>query len=342
MKPLYGIGLPLLLLSCGQTSPPLASPPPQTGAPQTGAPVVGKNPIMAGADPHVAVVRGKAWLYPTQNSGGSDPRFMAYSSSDLRNWQSHGSVLHFNDIPWIDDDGQPFHQAWAPALAEKGGKYYFYFSVGPQGKTPARIGVASGDSPAGPFKDSGRPLLTGGNGFEAIDPMVYSDPRSGKSYLYAGGSAGATLRVFELGRDMVSLAREIPTVTPPHFTEGPFVHLRKGTYYLSYSHGGWRSSTYSSHYATSKSPIGPWRYRGAILTSNDKYKGPGHHSVFRGRGPDDWLVAYHRWENVEGPGPYRGSRQIAIDVLEHAPDGSLRPVRMTDTVPVLRGMGPRK
>jgi hypothetical protein len=39
---------------------------------------------------------------------------------------------------------------------------------------------------------SGKPLVTGGNGFEAIDPMVFVDPKTKTPYLYAGGSAGAT------------------------------------------------------------------------------------------------------------------------------------------------------
>ncbi len=39
--------------------------------------------------------------------------------------------------------------------------------------------------------------------------MVFTDRRSGRIYLYAGGSAGATLRVWELKPDMVSIAREV-------------------------------------------------------------------------------------------------------------------------------------
>jgi beta-xylosidase len=290
---------------------------------------------MVGADPHAVVVGGRVWLYPTHHLPGV-PGFHAFSSSDLRRWEDHGPVLKFADVDWIDDDGEAVHYPWAPALAEKGGKFYLYYSVGPQGRTPARIGVAKGDSPRGPFKDSGRPLLTGGNGFEAIDPVVFQDPKSRKYYFYAGGSAGATLRIFELKPDMVTLGREIPVETPPKFTEGPFVHYRNGTYYLSYSHGGWRSSSYSSHYATSNTPYGPWRYRGAILTSDAAHKGPGHHSIFRGAGPDKWFIAYHRWNGAQGDGPYSGHRQVAIEPLEHERDGSLRPVKMTDVVPEWR------
>ncbi len=287
------------------------------------------NPVLPVADPHAAIFEKALWIYPTGGGGGGD--FFAWSSSDLVNWRKHGPVLRLADVPWIKDDGAPRHHAWAPGALEKGGKYYFYYSVGPQNPTPSRIGVAVSDSPSGPFRDSGKPLLTGGSGFEAIDPFVFNDPESGKSHFYAGGSAGSKLRIFELNPDMVSFAREIPVKTPEKFTEGPFVHLHDKRYYLSYSHGNYRDNTYSVHYATSDSPIGPWTYRGPILESDRRHKGPGHHSVIYLPGKRQWLMVYHRWNNREGNGPYRGRRETCIDRLEHAPDGSIRKVVMTDT-----------
>ncbi len=286
------------------------------------------NPILPGADPHALTVGNEVWLYPTW-SRGPGGRFFAFSSTNLTDWQRHGPVLEFADSPWIKADGQERHQAWAPGVLARGGKYYFYYSVGPQNPTPSRLGVAVGDGPAGPFRDSGQPLLTGGDGFEAIDPMAFADPASGKCYLYAGGSAGAKLRVFELNPDLVSFAREIPVATPPQFTEGAFMHFREGRYYLSYSHGGWQNATYSVHYATADSPTGPWAYRGAILTSDATRKGPGHHSFFQKPGTGEWLIAYHRWENPAGDGPYRGSRQVCIDRVEYTDEGLIRPIVMT-------------
>jgi beta-xylosidase len=286
------------------------------------------NPIMPGADPHALVVDNTVWIYPTWN-GGQGERFFAFSSTNLTNWHRHGPVLDFKEVTWIKDDGQARHHAWAPGVLAKDGKYYFYYSVGPQNPTPSRIGVAVGDLPEGPFRDSGKPLLTGGKGFEAIDPMAFTDPRSGVSYLYAGGSAGAKLRVFELNPDLVSFEREVPVETPPQFTEGVFMHYREGRYYLSYSHGGWQHSSYSVHYATADSPTGPWTYRGPILTSDATRKGPGHHSFIRSPLTGEWLIVYHRWENQTGEGPYRGSRQICIDRVEYDPDGLIHPILMT-------------
>jgi len=136
------------------------------------------NPIMPGADPHAVVLGDTVWIYPTWSDGGGE-RFFAFSSMDLANWRRHGPVLDLKDVVWIEDDGQERHHAWAPTMLARGGRYYFYYSVGPQNPTPSRIGVAVGDTPQGPFRDSGRPLLIGGDGFEAIDPMVFADPKSG-------------------------------------------------------------------------------------------------------------------------------------------------------------------
>jgi beta-xylosidase len=191
-----------------------------------------------------------------------------------------------------------------------------------------------GNSPAGPFRDSGQPLLTGGDGFEAIDPMAFTDPKSGVTYLYVGGSAGAKLRVFEMSRDLVSFTREIPVETPPQFTEGAFMHFHNGRYYLSYSHGSWRHSSYSVHYATSDSPTGPWHYRGAILTSDATRKGPGHHSFIQDPITGDWRIVYHRWENQTGDGPYRGTRQICVDRLTYDADGLIKPIATNEIEPV--------
>jgi beta-xylosidase len=299
-------------------------------------PAHARNPQFQGADPHAMVIDGEVWVFPTGGPGGSwsADRFGAFSSPDLRKWKSRGILIRRDEIGWIKDDGAPEHFLWAPGVATRDGRWYLYYSVGPQIPTPSRIGVAVADKPEGPYRDSGRPLVTGelvkdGVGFEAIDPMVFTDPRSGTSYLYAGGSAGAKLRVWELGTDMVSTVREIPVETPPQFTEGAFMHERGGTYYLSYSHGRWNGPDYSVHYATASSPTGPWTYRGAILTSDRRHQGPGHHSFVQTTG-GEWLIVYHRWERRPGPAPFSGERRVAIDRVSYDAEGRIRPIVMTD------------
>jgi beta-xylosidase len=189
---------------------------------------------------------------------------------------------------------------------------------------------SEGNSPAGPFKDSGKVLLSGGNGFEAIDPMVFEDPASHKFYFYAGGSAGAKLRVFELNENLTGFKKEIDVGQPENFTEGAFMHFEGGLYHLTCSHGGWKDASYSVHHSTSKSPTGPWQYRGVILISDDHHKGPGHHSIIHTPGSHQWHIIYHRWNNREGDGPYNGAPETCIDQLAHKPDGLIEAVVMTD------------
>ncbi|WP_193213703.1 family 43 glycosylhydrolase [Luteolibacter marinus] len=287
------------------------------------------NPVAEGADPHAIVIGRDYWMYPTE-ARSRRPVFAAYRSTDLRSWRREGTILELDKIPWIKDDGAPRHAAWAPALAVKNRKAYFYYSVGPQNPTPSRIGVAVGNSPAGPFKDSGKPLLTGGDGFEAIDPMVFVDPSDGKAWFYAGGSAGATLRVFEMADDMISFKREVAIEQPPKFTEGAFMHRRGKTCYLSYSHGKWNDSSYSVHYCTAPSPTGPWTYRGAILESDDTHQGPGHHSFVENPVTKQWFIVYHRWETSRKEPPMRGGRKIAVEKVDYDNEGLIRRIRMTD------------
>lgn len=296
------------------------------------------NPQFEGADPHAMMIDGELWVFPTGGprdqtgtaTGSWDAdRFGAWSSRDLRHWTARGELIRRDQIKWIGDDGAKEHFLWAPGVATRNGKYYLYYSVGPQNPTPSRIGVAVADRPQGPYRDSGKPLVTGGNGFEAIDPMVFVDPKTNVAYLYAGGSAGAKLRVWQMGDDMMSVVREMTVATPRNFTEGAFVNYRAGTYYLSYSHGRFNGPDYSVHYATSSSPLGPWRYRGAILTSDAKHQGPGHHSIVPT--PDGrTLIVYHRWEQRPGPAPFKGERVVAIDRLTYGKNGTILPVRMTD------------
>ncbi len=109
--------------------------------------IVSANPLMDGADPHAMVIGKDYWMFPTE-ANTREPIFAAYRSPDLREWKREGAILNLNDIPWIKENGAPSHKPWAPSMAEKNGRFYFYYSVGPQSEQhPSRIGVASSDSP---------------------------------------------------------------------------------------------------------------------------------------------------------------------------------------------------
>jgi beta-xylosidase len=280
---------------------------------------------MNAADPDVLIVDNKVWVYPTS---GAATIFYAYSSSDLVNWQAY-PILDLYDIPWMPAD-RPVY-AWAPGIIEKNGMYYLYYTVG---NSPCYIGVAYSSSPSGPFIDKGEPLLTPVDEpyYVSCDAMVFTDPQSEKTYLYSG--TWGTLRVFELNSDMLSLGDQIFVETPTNFTEGAFMHFRNGIYYLSYSDGYHKDDTYSVHYSTSSSPVGPWTYRGEILGSDGWYKGPGHHSFLYNAAMDEWYIFYHRRKEFDA-GPYTTPRYLCIERIEYNDSGLIKPVVQTDI-----GVGP--
>src|SRR3546814_7441325 len=92
-------------------------------------------------------------------------------SSDLQHWQKGAELIALDQIGWIGDDGAARHALWAPDMVAANGRHYLYFSVGPQNPTTSRIGVATCAGLEGPCTDSGKPLITGGKGFEAIDQI---------------------------------------------------------------------------------------------------------------------------------------------------------------------------
>ncbi|QYX75788.1 family 43 glycosylhydrolase [Streptomyces akebiae] len=288
--------------------------------------VVMKSPVLPGlnADPNVVRFGDTFYIYPTTDGfeGWSGTQFKAYSSKDLVNWTDHGVILDLGpDVSWADS------RAWAPAMEEKNGKYYFYFCA------DANIGVAVSDSPTGPFKDAlGKPLLKAGDHTgQMIDPAVFTDD-DGTSYLYWGNGRAY---VVPLNDDMVSFdASKVTNITPSGYNEGTFVIKRKGTYYFMWSENDTRDENYRVAYATGSSPTGPWTKQGVILEKDLSLgvKGPGHHSVVHVPNTDDWYIVYHRFAIPGGDGTHR---ETTIDKLEFDADGLLKKV-----VPTLESIDP--
>ncbi|WP_069758336.1 family 43 glycosylhydrolase [Streptomyces sp. LUP47B] len=285
-----------------------------------------RSPVLPGlnADPNIVRFGDTFYIYPTTDGfeGWSGTQFKAYSSTDLVHWKDHGVILDLGpDISWADS------RAWAPTIAEKGGKYYFYFCA------DANIGVAVSDSPTGPFKDAlGRPLLKAGQfSGQMIDPAVFTDA-DGKSYLYWGNGHAY---VAPLNDDMTSVdLPKMKDITPSGYNEGSFVIKRKGTYYLTWSENDTRDENYRVAYATGPSPTGPWTKRGVILEKDLSLgiKGPGHHSIVQVPGTDDWYIAYHRFAIPGGDGMHR---ETTVDKLEFDSDGLIKKV-----VPTLTSIDP--
>jgi arabinoxylan arabinofuranohydrolase len=298
------------------------------------------NPALKGyyADPDVLYSKktGKFYIYPTSDgfTGWSGTYFKTFSSPDLVNWKDEGVILDLaRDVSWAKKN------AWAPAIMEKkvNGKYkYYYYFCAAQ-----KIGVAVSDHPAGPFKDSGKPLIDklpeGVKGGQQIDPAVFTDPKTDKSYLYWGNGYMA---VAELNNDMITLKPGTTKVITPDqtFREGCYVIYRKGRYYFMWSEDDTRSPNYKVRYGTSDSPTGKISIpANNIVITKDEQKGiyaTGHNSVIQVPGKDEWYIVYHRFTYPAGisMGESAGyHREVCVDKLEFNEDGSMKQVSPTLT-----------
>lgn len=273
-------------------------------------------------------------MYPTSDGfdGWSGNYFKAFSSANLVNWKDEGVILDLpKDVSWAKKN------AWAPCIIEKkiNGSYkYFYYFAAAQ-----KIGVAAANDPAGPFVDSGKPLLdslpAGVKGGQQIDADVFTDPQTGKSYLYWGNGYMACA---ELNDDMISLKTGTTKILTPdkHYNEGTYVAYRKGIYYFMWSQNDTRSPDYTVHYGTSNSPVGPITVpaNNVVIVKNAKegIYGTGHNSVIQIPGRDEWYIVYHRFNYPKGitMGDAAGyNREVCIDKLEFNNDGSIKEVTPT-------------
>lgn len=296
------------------------------------------NPVIEGyyADPEIiySEKNGKYYIYPTTdgflNWGGY--YFKVFSSENLVDWTDEGIILDLKkDVSWAD------RNAWAPCIIEKkiDGQYkYFYYFTAAQ-----KIGVAVSDEPTGPFVDSGKALIDfktlGVNRGQEIDPDVFEDPETGKTYLYWGNGYMAAA---ELNDNMISLNQK--TIKQMNidgtYREGSHVLYRNGTYYFMWSEDDTRSPNYKVRYATSDAPLGRLTIpENNIVIQRDDETGifaTGHNSSIQVPGKDEWYLVYHRFTYPLGVKMGRAGgfhREVCIDKLEFNADGSIIEVKPT-------------
>lgn len=306
------------------------------------------NPVLPGfhADPEILYSQqtNKFYIYSTTDGqpGWGGWSFNVFSSDNLKDWTDEGTMLDLksDQVPWANGN------AWAPCIEEKlvkgKYKYFFYYSGNPNDNKGKQIGVAIADSPTGPFVDLGHPIMTSspvGHGQE-IDVDVFTDPVSGKAYLYWGNGymAGA-----ELNKDMTSIKKKTLTVMTPEggtlqdyaYREAPYVFYRNGLYYFLWSVDDTGSPNYHVAYGTSKSPLGPITVANdPVILIQDPDKGiygPAHNAVLQIPGTDEWYIVYHRinknFVKSESPGTHR---EVCIDRMEFNANGTIKKVQPTN------------
>jgi beta-xylosidase len=277
------------------------------------------KPILDGftADPSIRVFGDTYYVYPTSDKPNwQTTDFSVWSSKNLVDWKKEGMVLDVaHDIKWANIE------AWAPDIIERKGSYYFYFCA--QGK----IGVATGKSPTGPFKDAlDKPLIARSDKIKThtIDPYPFIDD-DGQAYLYFG-NGGERASVFKLRPDMITLDGELQEIPLKEFREGIVVFKRKGKYYFMWSIDDARSPDYRVGWGTSDSPLGPVKaaeQNFIVLKKNGPAVATAHHSVVNVPGTDRWYVAYHRHAIPDGSG-YK--RETMLARMEFTADGNIKPM----------------
>ena len=322
------------------------------------------------ADPTARVFNNKVYLYPSHDivppaGQRADWFCMAdyhvFSSENLTEWTDHGVIVTQAKVPWGKPDG---YSMWAPDCVMKDGKYYFYFPNGPRDGRGFAIGVATADRPEGPFTLEQEPI----RGVSGIDPCVLVD-NDGQAYIYWSGMGirGAKLKpnMKELeptpspspregSSDSSSTKKSDSNSTqaplpwggvggglmeglPDGFKEGPFAFRRGDWYYLTFpwvrgSKENGANPTETLAYAMSKSPLGPWDFKGIIMAEHANGCWTNHHSLVEYRG--QWYLFYHT--NFFSPRDDK-RRSVCIEKVTFNSDGTIQEVKETR-----RGVGINK
>ena len=325
-----------------------------------------QNPVIRDqftADPTARVFNDRVYLYPSHDIVPPEGQrqdwfcmadYHVFSSANLTDWQDHGVIVSQDRVPWGNPDG---YSMWAPDCVFKNGQYYFYFPNAPKNGRGFAIGVATASSPEGPFALEPEPIA----GVTGIDPCVLVD-HDGSAYIYWSGIG---IRGAKLKDNMKELDGELQTLRmappgneqalaegkrlrpmevkvggqpmeglPEGFKEGPFAFRRGDWYYLTFpwvrgSKENGANPTETLAYAMSKSPLGPWDFKGIIMAEHANGCWTNHHSFVEYKG--QWYLFYHT--NFFSPKDDK-RRSVCIEKVAFNADGTIQEVKET-----LRGVG---
>jgi arabinan endo-1,5-alpha-L-arabinosidase len=293
------------------------------------------------------------YLYCTSDalySGDPNPHYLnIFKSSDLVNFNYLGNA--FAGLPsWANISGAAL---WAPAIKFINGKYLLYYAADETSLTGngSAIGVGVSSSPAGPFVDSGSPVVEpelatdccAGSYRSTIDPDEIQDA-SGQRYILFG-SFGGGLFVRKLSADgLTSDASSEQQVAVDNRYEGGNWWFQNGYYYLFASSTNCCNgplSGYSVFAGRSTTPMGPYVDAQGIsmmavnpggtpvIKMNDNSViGPGGNVIFVDESGQDYML-YH---GILASSPY-----YAGDVGYTARPGFIDAIDWVNGWPVARG-----
>ncbi|GKH34702.1 family 43 glycosylhydrolase [Muricomes sp. OA1] len=290
--------------------------------------------------------------YDDKDGAFCSEKYHVVSTPDMEHWTIHDESLNGNEIPWFGNPDAPKYPGvdlehltpfvlkmiqiarekgggdlkledqfksnevpflYAPDCIEKNGRYYLYFCMADDSE-----GVAISDRPEGPFKEP-KQLPCGG-----IDPAVFVDD-DGQAYFYWGqlASHGVKLNPDMVSFDEDSVVDNLVREEEHFFHEGSSMRRIGDTYYYIYADME-RGKPTALGYSTSKSPLGPFEYRGIIIDNADcdpaSWNNHGSIECVNGQ----WYVFYHRCSRG-----VKENRRLCIEPITILPDGSIPEVKMT-------------
>ncbi len=227
------------------------------------------------ADPHAVVVGERVYLFCGRDrSARAEDRcrmhkWTVISTDDLVNYKEETDILPQNT--YIGDQDHCF----AGDIAEKDGKYYWYFS-----NLNIDIGVMVAESPTGPFVDAlNKPLIPEhAVPTHCYDPAVFCEDGVYSIFFGAG-----KYYVYTLGEDMISTVGE-PRAIEIVDKDGNSVPM--GDKSSVFKHGDKYYIACGNRYSMSNNLFGPYLYMGEFVAG-------GHNDVFEFKGRKYLAAEFH-------------------------------------------------
>jgi arabinoxylan arabinofuranohydrolase len=321
-----------------------------------------RNPVLPThlhiPDPEAHVMPdGRVYIYGSWDQDEKvycSREYGVFSSSDMINWVDHGVSFQSSQVHWVFDETAPKYPGldwsssspsiqkivqqyremyekaaksgvvlelpespkdllFAPDAIYRNGQYYLYFCMSDDSE-----GVAVSDNPQGPFMNPIQ-LPCGG-----IDPAVFIDD-DGQAYYYWGQIDSKAVKLKDNMVEFIenTMVEKLVTEVEHYFHEGSSVRKRGETYYYVYS-STVRGKATSLAYATSRSPLGPFEYRGVIIDNDgcDPQSWNNHGSIEEVNG--QWYVFYHRSSRNS-----KEYRRLCVEPIFFNEDGTINEVPMT-------------
>ncbi|MFH4967504.1 arabinan endo-1,5-alpha-L-arabinosidase [Gaetbulibacter sp. M240] len=279
-------------------------------------------------DPSIIKDGDTYYCYNTDVSFGSAvrPGIQIRKSQNLINWTWVGWA--FNGLPslganFIRSKGtEPFNSLWAPYVMKVGDEYRLYYSLSSSVGRLSVIGLATSDSPEGPWLEKGLVVTSEADGTvqtNAIDPTVVVTP-SGEHWFYYGSAWDGIYKLKlnpDTGLAMVNGNKGL-RIAQRGFTggfingniEGPEVIYNSdlGMYYMFISYD-WLQTKYNVRVGRSENPDGPFYDFNGLDINTDVDNVPMILAPYQFNGHSGWQGVSHPAVFNDGAGQYYMAHQ---------------------------------